>query len=71
MYIKCIISNNSVNNNKHIERKEKKYYLQFTILSLSMSGKKNLHEGNILYFGLKVCKTFKVLVKLNPSKSQS
>ena len=21
-----------------------------------MSGKKNLHEGNILYFGLKVCK---------------
>ena len=21
-----------------------------------MPGKKNLHEGNILYFGLKVCK---------------
>ena len=24
--------------------KERKYYLQFTSLSLSMSGKKNLHE---------------------------
>ena len=35
MYIKC---------------KERKYHLQFTILSLTMSGKKNLHEGNILYF---------------------
>ena len=34
----------------------KKISLQFTILSLSMSGKKNLHEGNILYFSLKVCK---------------
>ena len=30
--------------------------MQFTILSLSMSGQTNLHEGNILYFGLKVCK---------------
>ena len=37
-------------------KKKRKSYLQFTVLSLSMSGKKNLYEGNILYFGLKVCK---------------
>ena len=34
----------------------KKISFTITILSLSMSGKKNLHEGNILYFSLKVCK---------------
>ena len=33
--------------------------ISFTIHNFkfkSMSGKKNLHEGNILYFSLKVCK---------------
>ena len=39
-----------------LNARKEKYHLQFTILSLSMSGKKNLHEGNILYFSLKVCK---------------
>ena len=39
-----------------MKEKKRKYYLQFTILSLSLSSKKNLHEGNILYFGLEVCK---------------
>ena len=53
MYIKCIIRNNNkiiliiISTYKKKEKK-RKYYLQFTILSLSMSGKKNLHEGSIL-----------------------
>ena len=34
----------------------KKISFIITILSLSMSGKRNLHEGNILYFSLKVYK---------------
>ena len=47
---------NNINNNKHIKEKKRKYYLQFTILSLSLSSKKNLHEGNILYLVLKSAK---------------
>ena len=51
--LKCIIRNNNkiiliiISTYKKKEKK-RKYYLQFTILSLSMSGKKNLHEGSIL-----------------------
>ena len=39
-----------------IKEKKRKYYLTIYNFKFKYVKKKNLHEGNILYFGLKVCK---------------
>ena len=40
----------------YIKEKKRKYYLTSYNFKFKYVKKKNLHEGNILYFGLKVCK---------------
>ena len=40
----------------YIKEKKRKYYLTIYNFKFKYVKKKNLHEGNILYFGLKVCK---------------
>ena len=36
-----------------------------------MSGKKNLHEGNILYFSLKVCKKTEIKKEMAEIKKEN
>ena len=40
----------------YIKEKKRKYYLTIYNFKFKYVKKKNLYEGNILYFGLKVCK---------------
>ena len=40
----------------YITEKKRKYYLTIYNFKFKYVKKKNLHEGDILYFGLKVCK---------------
>ena len=46
-----------MNNNMYIKEKKRKYFLTIYNFKFKYVKKKNLHEGNIQYFGLvKVCK---------------